>query len=214
MSSPDAIYYIGRYLDAFLFVLLSTTCASFLFVIIALARATSSRKAHILSKPDEFEQRNGYTYDYVFVFKVYDEDEIVYLNEFQKKFTLKNFLDRCQLAQVEVKSFFSCQRDEIYIKLRVDPKRLLAEADRIDYKLMLQPGNLKIASKAGHMVDRKYVWKPIVITDEFRISPYDPYEYIFAKYSTEDKFQYLFKQYPANPSSVEPVYQLLRPIDR
>ena len=42
----------------------------------------------------------------------------------------------------------------------------------------------------------KVVWKPIIIIDELKQSPLQPYEYIYGAYNTNKKLQTLFKQYP------------------
>lgn len=41
------------------------------------------------------------------------------------------------------------------------------------------------------------VWKPISITDEYNVSPYDPYEFIYGKFDTDDYFFPLYTKYPA-----------------
>jgi len=159
-------------------------------------------------------RKYGYSYDYVFVFKVYVENEINSLNEMQQMYTMKNILDRCQSALIETKCFYSCQRDEIYVKMRIHPSRLKLEADRIDYKLLLDPRNLKDTAKAGYVTkDRNksvVVWKPINITDEYNVSPYDPYEFIYGKYDTSDQLQHLYTKYPAKLNRVHP----FREVDR
>lgn len=115
-------------------------------------RCFSKVKCPPTEKVDEFLRKYGYSYDYIFVFKVYAENELRYLNEMQQTFTMKNILDRCQAALIETKCFYSCQRDEIYVKMRVHPSRLGLEADRIDYKLLLDPRNLKETAKAGDIL--------------------------------------------------------------
>ncbi len=161
---------------------------------------TIAHRATILkptARKDEFINQYGYSYDYVFVFKVYVEDEVDDLNEFQKKYTMKNIIDRCQNAKIETKCFYSCQRDEIYVKTRVPNSRLQAEADRIDYKLLMDPKSLRMAMLAGSVDSKGHrVWKGLELTDETKVSSYAPYDFIFAKYDTAERVQGLYKRYP------------------
>ena len=76
--------------------------------------------------------------------------------------------------------------------------------------MLLHPSNLRVFAQNGN----SGIWKGFTITDEFKISNYDAYEYIYAKYCDGDELQTLYQQYPANPSNPNVVYQYLRPIDR
>lgn len=176
----------------------------FLKTIMVLSSGTNEEE-RLRPRKDDFQRKHGYSYDYVFVFNVYFEDEVHKLNEYQQKYTMKTIVDRCTVSQIETKLFYSCQRDEIYCKLRVDMKVLLAEADRIDYKLLLDKDQLKLVARAG-----SDTWQPINITDEFRVSPYEPYEYIYAKYDQAEHLQHLYKMYPIDRKILHP----LRPVDR
>jgi hypothetical protein len=200
---------VGYFFDLIIFGVLSLLCLLLLLYVVI---TTSVKRVyhHVVPKPDDFELQHGYTYDYVFVFKVFDEEEITKLTDYQRKFSLKNFIDRCEKAKLQVKAYYSCQRDEVYCKVRADPERLLQEADRIDYKLLLHPGNLRVFVQAGN----KGVWEGFSINDEFQIYKHDAYDYIYARYCDEEKLQTIYQQYPANPVSSNVVYQILRPADR
>jgi hypothetical protein len=182
------------------FIYFGMVLVSFIFLNVLLLLAKRSTKPVPKTKPDEFTKVYGYSYDYVFVFKVYVEEDIEHANKWQTKYTMKNIIDRCQNAKIETKCFYSCQRDEIYVKLRAPMSRLLAEADRIDYKLMLNPVNLKSAAKAGS-VDKlsngRKVWESIDLVDETNVSVYEPYAFIYAKYDSDDRVQSLYTMYPA-----------------
>ena len=123
--------------------LLSLACIILIFLTNVIARFGGTRKTKYVDKPDDFMRKYGYSYDYVLVFKVYMENELRNLNEMQQNYTMKCILDSCQAALIETKCFYSCQRDEIYVKMRVHPPRLKLEADRTDYKLLLDPKSLK-----------------------------------------------------------------------
>jgi len=106
----------------------------FLQQLIKMASATIN-KPHATPKPDRFFDDNGYAYDWVKVFSVYDEADNVKLTEFQIKYSLGNILERLKYAGLEFKCFYSVQRDEIYCKIRADATRIKSEMDRVDYKV-------------------------------------------------------------------------------
>lgn len=90
---------------------------------------------------DQFRNENGYSWDYVMVFKVYDADEVA--TEDQKQFNTKFILSRLAEGHLEVRLFYNVKRDNIYCKIRAPIRRLLKEADNIDYKLATNPVALK-----------------------------------------------------------------------
>jgi hypothetical protein len=64
-------------------------------------------------KLDAFLKENGYSWSYVFVFKVLDEDNRKKLSPEQQKYSLRNVVERLHNAQFETSQFYSCQRDEV-----------------------------------------------------------------------------------------------------
>lgn len=60
-----------------------------------------------------------------------------------------NVIERLLNAGLEAKFFYSCQRDEIYVKVRAELKRLKTEASRINYRLKLDPDRLRAKSQLG-----------------------------------------------------------------
>lgn len=63
--------------------------------------------------------------------------------------TMGNIIERLLNAGLEAKFFYSCQRDEVYIKIRVELKRLTSEAGRIGYRLQLDPDRLRAKALLG-----------------------------------------------------------------
>ena len=61
-------------------------------------------------KHDEFRARNGHSWDYVLVFKVYDASEV--LTKEQKKYSVRKVVERITSAGCETKMFFAVQRDD------------------------------------------------------------------------------------------------------
>ena len=64
------------------------------------------------------------------------------LTPFQLKFSMKHIIDRLQNAGLETKLFYSCQRDEVYVKVRAPYERLLQEAHATKYQLLLDEGSV------------------------------------------------------------------------
>lgn len=60
-----------------------------------------------------------------------------------------NIIERLLNAGLEARFFYSCQRNEIYIKVRAELKRLTSEAGRINYRLQLDPDRLRAKSLLG-----------------------------------------------------------------
>ncbi|EQC34252.1 hypothetical protein SDRG_08454 [Saprolegnia diclina VS20] len=91
-------------------------------------------KLHVLNGSlDPFEQKFGYNYDYVFVFKVHDETHK--LTEAQTTYSMRLILQRLAGAGLETRMFYSTTRDLVFCKIRASYERLCKEADRIDLKL-------------------------------------------------------------------------------
>lgn len=151
-------------------------------------------KPHPLQSIDDFVKSHGYSYDLVLVFHVYDEDDDD-LTPIQLQFGLKTVVERLNAAGLETSLFYSCQRDEIYVKIRASPERLRTEADRINYKLRLHPERVRTYAQSGKKEGNQYVWKPFSIQDENQISPYDPFDYIYGAYSMNPKLQMLYMYY-------------------
>lgn len=142
-------------------------------------------------KEDLFLKEYGYSWDYVFVFEVYDEDDKEDMTQIQRDFTFKAVIDRVEGAGLETKCFYSVQRDEIYVKVRASPDRLREEASRINYKLMLDKNRLRVKAQAGKIG----VWNPITIVDEYKQSPLTPFEYIYGEFINKSELQTIYKQY-------------------
>jgi len=115
------------------------------------------RKRNEKNVVDEFQETNGYSWDWVMVFKVFDEDDK--FPEGQK--TMKEIVTALHSAGLETQLFFSVQRDKVYCKIRVPLERLKGYADKVDYKLLMDPDELKQYCERGTAK-----WNPIKIVDE------------------------------------------------
>ena len=132
-------------------------------------------------------------WDFVMVFKVHRSDSI---NKYQKKYSLKKVVMRLANAGLETRMFLSAQQDEVYVKIRApcvlprsaapvaaltrpparSEERLMAQADFLDYKLLLNPGRLKEAAS-----ETTPFRSAIKIVDWKGVSNYSPWDFIYAK---------------------------------
>ncbi len=119
---------------------------------------------------------------------------------------MKQVTDRLSNAELEFKCFYSCQRDEIYVKIRATPSRLSAQAELTGYKLLLQRDRLKARLLQG----KKGVWKPISVVDEKNVSPYNPFDYIYGRYTKEADGNDLYVKYSVMDNHKHP----FRNVDR
>lgn len=139
---------------------------------------------------DTFEYEYGYNYDYVVVFPVYNED--VELNAQQKAWAMRTILHRLSSGGLETKMFYSSSRKEVFCKIRASLDRLCKEADRIDYKLELDPSELRKIAERGIP---EHGISPMIVEDIKAISHRNVYDCIFSKYDMDPRLQHLFKKY-------------------
>ncbi|KDO33292.1 hypothetical protein SPRG_02101 [Saprolegnia parasitica CBS 223.65] len=150
--------------------------------------APDAKTLHVSSDP--FEQKHGYSYDYVYVFKVHDQDAT--LSAAQTAHSMRMILQRLASAGLETKLFYSAQRDLVFCKIRAALERLCKEADRIDLKLELDPKHLKALAEAGNP---SHGIAPIVIAEESHQTKRSPYQNIFGKYDMDERLQKVYKRY-------------------
>jgi anoctamin-10/anoctamin-7 len=181
----DVLVYIGIIALFFLF----------LKKLLQYAKEAIEKEEFFTNEDDDFYKKYGYTYEYVFVFPVHAEGTS--LSDGQKKFSVNNVYQRLKNAQLDVRCFYSCQRDEVYVKVRASPDRLKQEASRINYRLLLNAERLKSKLTVGKKRNGEWLWRPIIITDYFQISSFNPYEYIYASYDDNAANEGLYQEYPA-----------------
>ena len=76
---------------------------------------------------DKFREENGYSWDYVMAFAVYDENEPI--TEFQRIFSLKYVLHRLGAGGLTIRIFYSIKHNEVFVKIRAPIDRLLKEGE-------------------------------------------------------------------------------------
>lgn len=168
-------------------------------------------------KLEDFYKKYGYSYEFAFVFAVLTTEEKELLSPYQLKYSMKTIINRLQSAGLETKLFYSCQRDEIYVKVRASYERLLKQADIVNYKLQLDPIKLRTRLAAGkrstdpaYEINGGFKWRPVLVEDELHISDIEPYEYIYGEYREREDLQTLYKTYPTPLGNM----LMLREVDR
>jgi hypothetical protein len=143
---------------------------------------------------DPFRNTYGYSWDYVMVAKVHlAEDK---LKDVQKKYSIKYILNRLAEGGLQTKLFYSAQNDELYIKIRATLKRIQREADRINYRLLLEPAMVGNKLRTGNMkgpIEKQ--WKPVEVPFNSIQTPVEPYEFIYCDYKSDEAFIELYKKY-------------------
>jgi hypothetical protein len=142
---------------------------------------------------DPFRATNGYSWDYVMVFRVTPAEEK--MSKKQKEHSLKFIINRLADAGLQTKIFYSVQHDELYLKIRAPLKRLQREADRIDYPLQLEPTVLGGILREGNAKGppEKH-WKPVEVPNDNLDTDIEPYEFIYCEYRSNDTRD-MYKKY-------------------
>jgi hypothetical protein len=122
----------------------------------------------------------------------------VKLSDLQNAKSLKVIITRLADAGLQTKLFYSVQRDEVYCKIRCPLKRLEREADRVNFKLLLEPTSLANKLQSGNMKGPKEKqWQPIQIASKNDMTTYDPYDCIYSDFRASED-QILYKRWPNN----------------
>ena len=172
---------------------------------------TIEEKRNAKRKKDDFEKKNGYTWDYVMVVEVFDRD--AKLTDYQMKYSLANLVNKIHTAGFDYGLFFSLDYKKVFLKIRASKERLLLEADRIDYQMELNHTELEKCVKRGKLMEKKWIWKPFEIPGPNsnpivkQQCPYEPYDNHFYKYDSHEDTQKFYKRYKHEKS-------ILRSTDR
>jgi len=141
-----------------------------------------------------FMEQYGYSWDYCIVFDVVKDGRQV--SDFQKQFSMEKMVQRVCDAGLEVKMFFSTDQSKVFCKIRAPLDRLKQEADRTDYKLLLNPlvvrekieeGWPKRPAHKGPADEHVYKIQPSKIEDTKAASKRSPYEFIYGKYESSEE---------------------------
>lgn len=188
--------------DVYAYVVIFGVFFFMLFRLLKIAQKSIDREYPAII-PDEFYNSYGYSFDFVLVFQVGD-DEVSKEDStlITSKWTFQDVLQALNDANIETRLFFSCQRDEIYVKVRAKPERLRAEASRINYRLQLDPERLRAKCNVGKKGSKSgtYIWKPIryTVDPQYKLSNLSPFNYIYAGYEAEPYREDLYRKYAAD----------------
>mmetsp|Transcript_16135 Transcript_16135/g.35740 ORF Transcript_16135/g.35740 Transcript_16135/m.35740 type:complete len:809 (-) Transcript_16135:1244-3670(-) len=131
---------------------------------------------------DGFREEHGYSWDYVLVFKVYEEEQ--YVSNAQAEFSMRHVLQRLSKGGMEVRLFYSLQRQHVFCKVRCSLARLQKHADLIDYTLQFDPAELKKTCRAGTVF-----WEPLTMPDVSESTHLAPFDHIFGRYDFDEDTQ-------------------------
>lgn len=142
---------------------------------------------------DPFRSLNGYSWDYVMVFNIAKVGDK--MTEAQEQMSLRVIIERLANAGLQTKMFYSTQHDEVYLKIRCPIKRLMIEADRVNYKLLLEPTSLAAKLREGRLkgpVEKQ--WQPVEVPATSVETDIDPYEFIYCDYNADNE-ALIFKKF-------------------
>jgi len=88
-----------------------------------------------------------------------------------------------------VYQYYSIQQDEIFVLARVDNDVVTTFADKIDYKMLLDPEEVSKRCQEG---DREAGIAPFEIRDEPEVTSMKPYQWLWGEYTIEKEFQSIF----------------------
>eukprot|EP00605_Chrysophyceae_sp_TOSAG23-4_P000484 GSChrysophyteH1.ASY1.ANO1.543.1 assembled CDS len=143
---------------------------------------------------DNFRNENGYSWDYVFVFKVTKYTGGEEESKLKTENSMRNIVLKLASAGLQTKLFYSAQHDEVYCKIRAPLSRLFKEAGAVKYKLQSDPINVSNLLSIGNSTPEDKKWGPIRIHTDGIQTEIPPYDYIYAEYNksfnTDDKMLY------------------------
>jgi hypothetical protein len=109
-------------------------------------------------------------YEYCMVFPVSAEGEL----------DDRGYIENLQMNGLEVFGYRGLSGTEIYVLIRCPLETMRQYAEKIDFRMLLDPQVLKETANRGN---EKEGIKPFDIADNREATPLSPYEYIFCKYS-------------------------------
>lgn len=132
------------------------------------------------SNRDGFRSKYGYSWDFVIVFPIRDKNDKI--TDKQKKNSLKAVIDALADGGLETKQFYSIQHDELYVKVRAPLYRLMREADRINYNLLVNDVQLCNMLQEG----RPGKWPSVSVPSWSIETDIDPFKYIYAPFEYDN----------------------------
>jgi anoctamin-10/anoctamin-7 len=111
---------------------------------------------------------------------------------------IKDVIVRLRNCGLHVYPYFSCQNDEVLLKVSASIRRLKFIADIINYELLLDAGKVEEECQKNYPNDLEIKIKGFQISngEEIKATSISPYKHIYAPYETEPQHQFLFANAP------------------
>ena len=130
---------------------------------------------------DPFRDENGYSWDLVLAFPVYDSEAPTTVQ--QRLFSTKYILSKLVEGGLEHRLFYNTKHNIVFCKVRASAQRLMLEADRIDMQMEFDEGKLKELCRAG----RQDLWGPLMIPDASVETDIPPFRYIYGPFQYDQE---------------------------
>ena len=170
----------------------------------------------------EFEAVNGYSWDYVIVLPaIMPSEDKETLNTGDSAIPPETIgvINTLQKYGLETYNYLSVQKDEVYVKVRADSKRVMFQADIENMKVLLDEDELMQMTQKGFrgVIDDKIIQvKPFLISRGEEHTSIRPYQYIYAPFDYDDfkSNPNVYAKLPENNGKVISEVLRLKLIDR
>src|SRR5690606_17512131 len=116
-------------------------------------------------------------YDYCMVLPA-DKEEGQELGQLTKKGN--KIIQKLTRAGFIIRTYYSIQKDEVLVLINCNMRKLVAFADLIDYKMLLEKTKLEELAAQGYHTDKISI-PGFTIPDDKTYTPRNPYECIYGK---------------------------------
>uniref|UniRef100_A0A6U4EFG3 Anoctamin transmembrane domain-containing protein n=1 Tax=Phaeomonas parva TaxID=124430 RepID=A0A6U4EFG3_9STRA len=153
---------------------------------------------------DHLYDNDGYGYDFVLVFDPRDDfvpnPRVSATCGEALSADAKDMLKKMIQFELQLRAFWSAERDEIFVKVRAPLHVIERVADLIDMTLEVDPVELKKLTVSGTRGDDGG-WRvePIFINEDPMYCQYTPFEFIYGVYDTDEERKRLFKKKLRSP---------------
>jgi len=129
------------------------------------------------NKNDKFRLVNGYSWDYVMAFQIYDDEQSI--TSEQRTWNLKRIMAQLASGGLQIRLFYNTMHNVVYCKIRASQRRLMKEAVRTGMRLQLDETALNDYCRAGRP---ERGWGPLTIPDTSVMTKLAPFQYMTAPY--------------------------------
>jgi len=150
------------------------------------------------NKNDKFRLVNGYSWDYVMAFNIYDDEQSI--TSEQRTWNLKRIMAQLASGGLQIRLFYNTMHNVVYCKIRASQMRLMKEAVRTGMRLQLDEEALRQYCRQGRP---DMGWAGLTIPDKSIMTHLPPFQYITAPYEmnaegtgTHENMLPLYKKWP------------------